>query len=311
MSKRTRLKGRRGVRAPRVLLVWAGAGILACATVSIPIEPQPYHRTAAIAGAEEPVGAEECATCHDEVQGHAPIAAFHADCESCHGYGSLHIDSEETAEIRFPSSRDCLACHEAGHTASLSWGTGQHEQAGVLCSDCHNPHSREPRALRAPRQVSFLQASRSTQLCLTCHAEVASQLNLPSHHPVREGMLDCTDCHAPHGDRRTALGGETARCAGCHQDHVGPWIFEHLPAAEGCTSCHAPHGAASYNLLETSQPALCLSCHTTPDYWHVQSGEGLSSGDPVSSAVGAAFYTRCTDCHGAIHGSFESPHLLR
>jgi hypothetical protein len=51
MPKRTLRWESRGVLAPRVLPVWAGAVILACATVSIPIEPQPYHRTAAIAGA--------------------------------------------------------------------------------------------------------------------------------------------------------------------------------------------------------------------------------------------------------------------
>jgi predicted CXXCH cytochrome family protein len=99
---------------------------------------------------------------------------------------------------------------------------------------------------------------------------------------------------------------------------VGPWIFEHLPVAEDCASCHYPHGTASYTLLETSQPALCLSCHTTPDYWHLDTGEGLPPRDPITGEfasitgdVASAFYTRCTDCHSAIHGSYEDPHLLR
>jgi DmsE family decaheme c-type cytochrome len=284
--------------------VWAGAAILACTTLSIPIEPQRHHRTAAVQGADQAIGAEECTACHDEVQGRAPIAAFHGDCEACHGLGTLHVESEATQDIRFPTSRDCLACHESGHATHLDWGTGQHERAGVLCSDCHNPHNREPQHLRAARQVNFLQADRGTQVCISCHAEVASQLYLPSHHPVREGMLGCSDCHEPHGDRRSAFGGGTALCAGCHQDHVGPWIFEHPPAAEDCTTCHAPHGTASYNLLETSQPALCLSCHTPPDLWHADTGS-------VTGPVAASFYTRCTDCHGAIHGSYEDPHLVR
>jgi len=157
--------------------------------------------------------------------------------------------------------------------------------------------------------VNFPNADASSQLCVSCHADVASRMSLPSHHPVREGMVSCTDCHAPHGDRRTALGTPTAQCAGCHQDHVGPWIFEHTPVAEDCTLCHDPHGAAAQNLLETNQPALCLSCHTTPDSWHLRAGEGLPVGSPISSPVASAFYTRCTDCHGAIHGSYEDPHL--
>jgi DmsE family decaheme c-type cytochrome len=283
---------RRGARPFSVLLLWAGAVILACATVSIPIESRRHHRTAAIEGADQPIGAEECSACHDEVLGHAPITAFHEDCESCHGAGTLHVDSEATTDIRFPTSRDCLACHESGHATHLAWGTGEHERAGLLCSDCHNPHNREPQQLRRGQQVTFLQATQSTQLCISCHPGVASQLNLPSHHPVREGMLDCTDCHEPHGDRRTELG---------HQDHVGPWIFEHPPVIEDCTMCHAPHGAAAYNLLDTNQPAICLSCHTPADTWH---GSGAITGKVASS-----IYTRCTDCHGAIHGSYEDPHL--
>ena len=40
-------------------------------------------------------------------------------------------------------------------------------------------------------------------------------------------------------------------------------------------------------------------------------GDTFVARDPVTGAVASAFYTRCTDCHGAIHGSYETPHLLR
>jgi len=302
---------RRSIRTRSTLLVWAGAAIVACATVSVPIEPQRFHRTAAVEGANELMGADECSTCHDEVLGRAPIPAYHADCESCHGAGNMHVDSEEIADIRYPSSSECLECHESGHTTALAWGTGEHERAGVICADCHNPHNREPQNVRSVARMNFPNADANSQLCISCHAEVAAQLHLPSHHPVREGMVGCTDCHAPHGDRRTALGGGTALCSSCHQDHAGPWIFEHSPVSETCTGCHAPHGAASYNLLDTSQPALCLSCHSSPDTWHIRTGEPLGPGDPITTAVSQAFYTRCTDCHGAIHGSYEDPYLRR
>jgi DmsE family decaheme c-type cytochrome len=149
-------------------------------------------------------------------------------------------------------------------------------------------------------------------MCLDCHAEIASRLDLASHHPVREGMLGCTDCHGPHEDPRTRLGARTALCEGCHQDHAGPWIFEHPPVAEDCTYCHAPHGSPAYNLLDTSQPGVCLACHTLPDSVHVtQTGEGLPIGAPISPAAADIFFRRCTDCHGAIHGSYQDPHLRR
>jgi predicted CXXCH cytochrome family protein len=82
---------------------------------------------------------------------------------------------------------------------------------------------------------------------------------------------------------------------------MGPWIFEHAPVAEDCMMCHNPHGSASYDLLDTSQPALCLSCHTVASF----------HGPGAGANPGALFYTRCTDCHGAIHGSYESAPLIQ
>ena len=70
-----------------------------------------------------------------------------------------------------------------------------------------------------------------------------------------------------------------------------------LPAAEDCAHCHVPHGASTDDLLETSQPAVCISCHT------------LSTSGAVHDPW--AFTTRCTDCHNAVHGSYTDPHLRR
>lgn len=294
----------------RSRLVWLPLIVLiaACATVWIP--SRNYHRTAAVEG-NEVVGSEDCTSCHEDVLGHPPIADYHADCESCHGAGSLHAASEAPADTRFPSSADCLTCHESGRATHLAWATGEHERAGLICSDCHNPHNREPNNVRQAEHASYGFTDPNTSLCITCHPDVASRLRLPSHHPVAEGMLGCTDCHSPHGDTQTTLGARTQLCTSCHQDHAGPWIYEHPPAAEDCTACHQPHGTASYNLLDTSQPALCLSCHSLPDDRHLKAGEGLSAGDSVTSAVATAFYSRCTDCHGAIHGSYQDSHLRR
>lgn len=292
----------------RTLLLTLLGFIAACVTVSVPFEREPYHRIAVVQDADEFIGGEECTVCHEEVGGHATIATYHEDCESCHGPGILHEDSEAPLDIRYPGSGDCLACHESGRDTHLTWGTGEHERAGVLCSDCHDPHNREPHNLRVAKQVNFPFAAPSSQLCVSCHVEIASRLSLPSHHPVREGMLDCVDCHAPHGDRRTQLGGRTALCSSCHQDHVGPWIYEHPPVAEDCMMCHNPHGTAATNLLDTNQPAVCLSCHTTPDSIHRQ---GLAPDDLFTPAVSQTFYTRCTDCHAAIHGSYQDVHLRR
>jgi DmsE family decaheme c-type cytochrome len=137
-------------------------------------------------------------------------------------------------------------------------------------------------------------ASATTQMCASCHTHIASQLNLPSHHPIREGMIECQDCHRPHENNRVTLGARASLCTGCHQDHAGPWIFEHPPVAEDCTICHGAHGTNSDNLLVTNQPGSCIACHTVPIFH-----------------ANADHLSRCTDCHGAVHGSYADPHLRR
>jgi DmsE family decaheme c-type cytochrome len=294
---------------------------LGAACAALQWKPLGSRRTAPIAGAES-IGADECLVCHDEVQGHAKIASYHFDCESCHGPGSLHGDSEAKRDIRFPPNQDCLACHAVGFDTHLEWGTGEHSRAGVLCSDCHNPHAIEKHHLRTLKQTGLRHMDATSSLCVECHRDVGSRLVMPSHHPVAEGAMACVACHDPHEDSRVAFGDAAQRCATCHQDVVGPWIFEHPPVVEDCTLCHDPHGAVGQNLLETVQPVICLSCHSLTDQFHhdvsatgilgnrtIDQDRPTAPGQVVTRQEGMTFLRRCTDCHGAIHGSYTDEHL--
>jgi hypothetical protein len=146
-----------------------------------------WHRTAAVEGASEMVGAEECETCHEDVRGNAPAPDYHADCEACHGSGELHIDSEEVADIRFPSNADCAACHDVGHRTLMGWSMSEHNRSGVLCSDCHDPHDREPWSLRTatgtPAHAVLRSAGDVTRMCVSCHPDVAASFQLPRTTP--------------------------------------------------------------------------------------------------------------------------------
>lgn len=295
------------------------AALVAC--VSVVWTPLGPRRTADVANAE-PIGAPVCAACHEQVHGQESPAPFHADCESCHGPGSLHAASGDTQLIRFPGNDDCLACHTEGVAEHMEWGTSEHARAGLYCSDCHNPHSGEESELRPFEQVALPRIDLESALCVECHRDVASRLKFPSHHPVAEGALGCTSCHNAHEDRRVSFGDRNERCATCHQDYMGPWVFEHPPVVEDCMTCHNPHGAVTENLLETIQPVICLSCHSLPDNRHHTTG---SSGIPGQSTISGdyptapgttigtqearAFLRRCTDCHSAVHGSYTDEHL--
>jgi DmsE family decaheme c-type cytochrome len=303
--------------------------LVACALAWTPLAPR---RVATITGAE-PIGAVECAGCHAKVQGHERIASYHGDCEACHGGGSLHAESQEPEDTRFPSTGDCLACHERARDTHLEWGTGEHARAGLLCSDCHNLHEPSRHHLRrargsalAPRSAAapglFL-GDDGSRLCIECHDDVAARFQFPSHHPVDEGQLSCTTCHDPHGDSRVRAGDANQRCVGCHQEQAGPWVFEHEPVVEDCTECHDPHGAPSNALLTAPQPVVCLGCHTLADLWHHNTtGTGIrgntgatedfppaGSGAAVKPLEARTFLRGCTNCHGAIHGSYTDDTL--
>jgi DmsE family decaheme c-type cytochrome len=117
---------------------------------------------------------------------------------------------------------------------------------------------------------------------------------------VNEGLVQCTDCHNPHGtvaakQVRTSAAQDTV-CFTCHADKRGPFVFEHEPVkVEGCESCHTPHGSPNTHLLKISNVnLLCLSCHTT--------SFANAPGAP-SFHNQAAQYQACTLCHVQVHGS--------
>ena len=86
-------------------------------------------------------------------------------------------------------------------------------------------------------------------------------------------------------------------------------------------SCHDPHGALSDKLLHTSEPIICLSCHSLNDIWHHDAtGTGFLANQTITEDLPTnpaerigrevvTFQDRCTSCHGAIHGSYTDEHL--
>lgn len=236
------------------------------------------------------------------------------DCESCHGPGSLAIEGLSPEKVKndaekgvqtscnfktlidlktLPSpakSLICLKCHTANATFNLhNWDASTHSLNDVSCSDCHNIHA-GPDLIVRPRET--------LDMCYKCHQEISALFSLPSHHPVPEKKIFCTDCHDPHGtisDKLLRKATVKETCTMCHAEKEGPFTFEHADLMDDCTECHAPHGSIGNNLLTRDQPFLCLQCHE--GHW-VSTASG-----PTSTGSKAAFYTRCTDCHSQVHGT--------
>jgi DmsE family decaheme c-type cytochrome len=146
------------------------------------------------------------------------------------------------------------------------------------------------------------------EVCSQCHKDVRAELLRTSHHPMREGKMECSDCHNPHGtvsDKLIAANTVNEKCYECHAEKRGPFIWEHAPVIEDCTSCHTPHGSSHDKLLNARTPFLCQRCHSNsrhPGTMYAQSP--TNKNQSVYSALNnRAFYRNCLNSHSQVHGS--------
>jgi len=313
--------------------MWLASGTSSQTTKPGQTKPAAYNK-------DDYVGSDACKDCHEDQfkafshTSHAQLTKISSwdkkvtGCESCHGPGKAHIeegDPKRMMSFKNKTSKEisetCLTCH-AGKEEHNNFRRGEHWRNDIGCTECHAPHSHATGANQASSNtfitavnaekpgfgtVKMLKIS-DPQLCLTCHAEVKHQFNMPAHHKVLEGALRCTDCHNPHGGfetKQTRLAtGADAACIKCHADKQGPFTYEHAPVkTEGCVACHTPHGSANPRMLRTTVPQLCLECHSTQ--------HGVGAEETPSFHNLAAQYKDCTACHVKIHGSRSSPVFFR
>jgi DmsE family decaheme c-type cytochrome len=275
-----------------------------------------------LAAAAQPGATPVCAGCHQA--SHASIAASHhgakndatgSMCQSCHGDASKHLEDPVKNKMvnvfaHAPAEQKsavCLTCHASSRHLTF-WESGKHSKNDVACSDCHNIHGKNQALAVAP----FTTTSRPIEAdtCGTCHKQVRNATLKPSHHPIIEGKVKCTDCHNPHGALTHAmLKHETVnqQCYSCHADKRGPFVFGHPPVEENCLTCHTPHGSNHGKLLVDKAPNLCQDCHVTGKHPTSFYGSGqawiLPNGTQNASPSTRFIARGCLNCHNQIHGS--------
>lgn len=308
-------------------------GWLSLATAQQPATPpapaeQPAAPTVAQrygAAMDAAVTTPVCAGCHERQSRSIVLTAHGAKndasgsmCQACHGDATEHMKDPTKVKPANPfnklhpalaseQSQVCLNCH-VGQRHLAFWESSRHAQQDVPCSSCHSMHGTEKNPPVAPFTTSF--RPNEADLCGTCHQQIRSAIMKPSHHPIIENKMKCSDCHNPHGALSPVMlknESVNAQCTSCHADKRGPFVFNHPPVQENCLSCHNPHGSSHEKLLNDKAPNLCQDCHVTgrhPTNFY-GSGQGwlLPNGQPNSSVNTRLIAQGCINCHNAIHGS--------
>lgn len=270
----------------------------------------------------------KCTECHDEGDGpkilhigktkHGTVADGRTPtCTSCHGASAAHLKGGPAGTKERPKpdvvfgkkgstgaesqSASCISCHKKDSKRS-HWEGSTHQTRDVSCTNCHTLHVARDKVL-----------SKSTEfeVCFACHKEQRAQVNRPSHHPVLEGKVACSDCHNTHGSTGPKLMKRDSvvdTCYQCHAEKRGPFVHNHEPVAEDCSNCHNPHGTVAESMLKVRAPFLCHQCHTPHGGFipQVIGGQVTKPSNANGLGKGTTNVTQgrsCLNCHTEVHGS--------
>lgn len=274
------------------------------------------------------VGADTCQGCHEDQYNdfaktrmgrlflkHPRDTWEKQGCESCHGPGQAHVDAgggkgvggmiSFAKDDPTPVSKRnaiCLRCHQG--KARLFWEGSPHDNRGLACTNCHMVMRDIDGLPGLPRQGlnkpdAGLIKPTVIEVCRQCHLRQAAEQMYNAHMPIREGKMDCSSCHNPHGtvtEKLLKANSLNETCFQCHADKRGPFLWEHPPVLESCANCHQPHGSNHENMLVLPKPRLCQTCHIEARH----PTEPHTTPPLPDSRVA---FRGCVTCHFNIHGS--------
>lgn len=262
----------------------------------------------------------------DSLKTYYPALVNHATigCEMCHGAGSQHATTGNSAYIqKSASSGVCNACHDAPthHTKTQEYNNSLHSKAVWSSSFAQGTASQ----------------NNSLQNCIRCH-DGQGYINFTYGRTTNTtGMtiashveISCAACHDPHGNTNTASlrltptgsdtlanayhytrGGVGQTCMNCHKARANyanagtmssRWGPHHSPQADiflgqNCVDFGTPFQSTSHSYAITN---ACVDCHMAPTDTNAVniSKVGGHSFRMSNPATGFDNTAACVNCHG-------------
>jgi len=251
----------------------------------------------------------------------AALAVCAATLVSCSSLQRTVVEPPGIPGATFIGNSACADCHKdytrkfagSAHSRVHIEGAAMKGESG--CESCHGPGSLH--AATPATKGSIVNPRKDAAGCFQCHLQTHAEFNLPQHHPLPEGKMNCVQCHDPHGfdirkPARVGLGFSRLNegCAQCHREQTRAFVYEHEVMREGCTVCHQPHGSVNAKMLIERDNNLCLKCHAQNPGTAVVGTGGLFIGKIDHRDFVRLGGCWSAGCHTAIHGSNVSPRML-
>ena len=205
-----------------------------------------FQAQSSIAGRREPLSSraqiDSCGRCHAR---RGTLGDYH--------YGAELLDTHRLSLPQWP-----LYYHDGQIRDEVyvygSFLQSRMQQAGVVCSNCHEPHSL---ALRAE----------GNGVCAQCHKPAEYDTQQHHHHPTGSTGAQCANCHMPEttymvvDPRRdhsmriprpdlSIVTGSPNACTGCHQDRDNNWALESLRQWRVAFRDTGSHPAVAFHRFE-------------------------------------------------------------
>jgi len=197
----------------------------------------PGKNTAGLSAAAASLGTTQLETC---ARCHARRAQLHGDYIPGRPFMDTHLPSLLEERLYYPDGQIKDEVYEYG-----SFLQSKMQRAGVVCSNCHEPHSLTLRAS-------------GNALCTQCHAPDNFDSPAHHHHVAGSAGAQCVDCHMPtqtymlvdprrdhslripRPDLSLKLGVPNA-CNQCHRDKDAKWAKGAFAKWWGSKSFSQPH----------------------------------------------------------------------